>query len=332
MTNIVLLKPINGLGDKIINLLGASVYCYYKNYNLKTVFNENILYYHFNSYNYYDLSLFNFNNISVYNETNEINPNDLENALQFHNPDTIVSITPYSIYQKLKNEGHDNISFEEVSNMFIQFTKKIEPSEYILNYIPNNIEKCYGIHLRKTDKINTNPDIRHEMTPDENSILLNKVKIMIEEMIEIEDNISFFISSEDNEHKQQFVDSINKIANNKNKTINIITIPENIPENIKSILNYECILDMFCLSKCKSIIQCVKYSAFSVIAALLGNEKLINLSHYVDNNELCIIYLWNSVIQINDNKNFDENKYLNQINKYKEIGLFYGDIYIYKYL
>jgi hypothetical protein len=166
------------------------------------------------------------------------------------------------------------------------------------------------------------------MTPDENSFLLNKVKIIIEEMIEIEDNISFFISSEDNEHKQQFIDSINKIANNKNKTINLITIPENIPEDIRSKMNYDSILDMFCLSKCKSIIQGVKYSAFSVIASLLGNEKLINLSHCLDNNELCIIYLWNSVIQINDNKNFDENKYLNQINKYKDIGVFYGDIYI----
>ena len=37
MSNIVLLKPINGLGDKIINLLGAAVYCHYKNYNLKTI-------------------------------------------------------------------------------------------------------------------------------------------------------------------------------------------------------------------------------------------------------------------------------------------------------
>jgi len=327
MNNTIILKPINGLGDKIINLLGAAVYCHYKNYHLKAVFNENCMYYHFNSHNYYDLSLFKFTNLSVFNETKEINHNDLENALQFHNPDTIVSITPYSIYQKLKNEGL-GISFEEVSNMFIKFAKNIEPNECISNYIPIGIENCYGVHLRKTDKIKTNPDIRHEMTPDENIMLLNKVIIMIEEMIEIEDNISFFISSEDNEHKQQFVDSINKIANNKNKTINLITIPENIPENIKSKLNYECILDMFCLSKCKSIIQGVKYSAFSVIASLLGNEKLINLSQYLDNNELCIIHLWNSVIQINDNKNFYENKYLNQINKYKEIGVFYGDIYI----
>jgi glycerophosphoryl diester phosphodiesterase len=328
MNNTIILKTINGLGDKIINLLGAAVYCHYKNYNLKTILNENILYYYFNSHNNYDLSLFNFNNISVYNETNEINPDDLENALQFHNPDTIVSITPYSIYQKLKNEGHDNISFEEVSSKFLQFAKNIQPSEFISNYIPNGIEMAYGIHLRKTDKIKINPDIRHEMTPDENSLLLNKLIMLIEEKIENEENIRFFISSEDNEHKQQFIDSINEIANKKNKIINLISTPENIPKNIKSKHNFDGVFDMFCLSKCKSIVQGVKYSAFSVVASLIGNEKLINLSHYLNSDELCIIYLWNSVIQINDNKFFDKNKYLNIINKYKERRVFYGDIYI----
>jgi hypothetical protein len=74
----------------------------------------------------------------------------------------------------------------------------------------------------------------------------------------------------------------------------------------------------------------VKYSAFSVVASLIGNEQIINLSKYLERDNLCIIYLWNSVIHINDNKNFDENKYLTLMNKYKELGVFYGDAYIAK--
>ena len=65
MNNIVILKTVNGIGDKIINLFGASVYCYYKNYNLKIILNENINNYYFGSNNFYDLSLFDFNNIKV---------------------------------------------------------------------------------------------------------------------------------------------------------------------------------------------------------------------------------------------------------------------------
>lgn len=329
MSNTLLLKTINGIGDKFINLLGAAVYCYYKKYDLKVILNEQRLYYKFGSHNLYDLLLFNFNNINVYNQTNDISPNYLENAFQFHNPDTIVSITPYSIYQKLKNEGFD-VSFKEVSDMFIKIAKNIQPSEYISSYIPVGIENSYGIHLRKTDKIKPNPDIRHEMSPHENFILINKLIITIENMIENEENISFFITSEDNQHKQEFTNLINDIAKRKNKNVTLLSIEENIPQDIMSMNNFSSILDLFCLSKCKSIIQGVKYSAFSIVASLIGKEQIINLSKYLERDNLCITYLWNSVISINNNKNSDENKYLNLINKYKELGVFYGDTYIAK--
>jgi hypothetical protein len=35
MNNIVLLNTINGIGDKLINVIGAAVYCYYKKFELK---------------------------------------------------------------------------------------------------------------------------------------------------------------------------------------------------------------------------------------------------------------------------------------------------------
>ena len=40
---IIVLETINGIGDKFINLIGASVYCYYKKYDLKIILNECIL-------------------------------------------------------------------------------------------------------------------------------------------------------------------------------------------------------------------------------------------------------------------------------------------------
>jgi hypothetical protein len=323
----LILKTVNGIGDKIINLLGCAVYCYYKKFELKTSFNEIVSFYNFGSHNLYDLSLFKFINMSVYDKYENTNHFDLEKTFRFHNPDIITSITPYMIYQKLKNEGID-VTFLEVSNMFLKFAKNIQPSYDISKYIPVGIEKSYGIHLRKTDKVLKSPDVRHETSYNEHDILINKVKMFIEDVIVKEENPKFFIASEDNENKKQFVDLINNKARSQNKLVKILTIEENIPENITSKHNFNTILDLFCLSKCKSIVQGIKYSAFSVVASLMGNEKIINFSKYLDTDYLNIIYLWNSSLYINDNKNIDENKYITLINKYKEMDMFCGDTYI----
>lgn len=67
---------------------------------------------------------------------------------------------------------------------------------------------------------------------------------------------------------------------------------------------------MFCLSKCKEILQGVKYSTFSILASLLGNNKLRNYSKYTDSFDICLIHTWSSV-EINNNKNFDINFHKN---------------------
>jgi hypothetical protein len=327
MNDTIILIPFNGIGDKIITLIGASVYCYYKKYDLRIVMNENVLFYHFGGMNFYDLSLFDFNDIKVYNERKNITDLESKNIYVFHMQDLTVSMTPFSIYKKLKEEKI-NVSFEEVSDMFIKISKNIKPSSLITQYIPTGIEKSYGIHLRRTDKIKTNPDIRHEMFPDENSELIDNLLLTIQNIIENEEDISFFITSEDENYKNNFIESIKNIAEIKNKSIKILYIDENIPDNIKSIYNYYSILELFSLSKCKSIIQGVKYSGFSVVGGLIGNGNIINLSKYLKTGSLCIINLWNSVLHINNNKNLNENSYLTLINKYKEMGMFYGDLFI----
>jgi len=325
----IVLKTINGLGDKLINVIGAGVYCYYKNYDFRAILNQDIYEYYFGSRNFYDLSLFKFNDIFVYNNINEIKNFNLGINWEFVNPDAIASITPYLIYEKLVSENV-NVSFEEVSNMFLKYAKNIQPSSLISDYIPKGIENAYGLHLRKSDKIKNKPDIRHEMSPYENDILINKLIEKLYCIIELEERPTFFLSSEDYEYKNYFINVIKKIANYKNKIITIMNISDDIPEKIKSIYNYKSIIDLFSLSRCKSIIQGVRYSAFSVVASLIGNERLINLSKNLESDHLCIIYLWNSVLQINNKLNFDKNSYSNLINKYKKMGLFYGDTYFQK--
>jgi hypothetical protein len=68
---------------------------------------------------------------------------------------------------------------------------------------------------------------------------------------------------------------------------------------------------MFCLSKCKEILQGVKYSTFSILASLLGNNKLRNYSNNTDSYDVCLIHSWSSSIEINGNKNFNIEKHKN---------------------
>jgi hypothetical protein len=330
MTQKLFITPINGYGDKIINVLGALVYSYYKKYDLKVCINADFLHYQFGTDNFYDLALFNYNEIDVYDNKDHykrIHPDENENYLTFINPDGIVSITPFCVYQKLKNENI-NVTFEEVSELFLKFAKNIQPSEIVSKYIPDGIEKAYGIHLRKTDKIKENPDVRHEMSPQENSVLMENLFHTIRNIIENDENPSFYVTSEDFNHENNFIEYIKNIANEKQKPVTILKIDDNIPESAKSIFNFYDILDFFSLSKCKVIIQGVKYSAFSIVASLVGNETITNLSGSLENDHLCIIKLWNSVLKINNVKRLDEEFHANLLEKYKQLGIFYGEFYV----
>jgi hypothetical protein len=70
-------------------------------------------------------------------------------------------------------------------------------------------------------------------------------------------------------------------------------------------MNYNGILDMFSLSKCKEILQGVKYSTFSMTASLLGKNKLRNYSRDLPTKDISLVHSWNSAIEINGEKNFD---------------------------
>jgi hypothetical protein len=110
-----------------------------------------------------------------------------------------------------------------------------------------------------------------------------------------EPNSSFLIVSEDNNWKKEIENKISQFG------IQIIQL--NYINDTYS--NYNSVLDMFCLSKCKEIIQGVKYSTFSILASLLGNGKLRNYSHHIDSYDICLIHIWSSVVDINNKKNFD---------------------------
>jgi len=285
----------NGLGDKLLDLIGFSIICKYLNLNPHIFFYSD---YHFiRGNNAYDLRLFNYNEITILDDEN----NDICN-LYLKSPNPSSSLCPYKVYEYIKSYLPE-ISFEEISNDFIIQAKKIiKPSDIILAKIPENIENAYGIHLRHSDKINNYGDIRHENTLMEFETIINNLLRDVINIINTEDNPTFLIVSENNMWKTKIREIITNISNENNKKITFLDIDYS---NNNDYYNYNSVLDMFCLSKCKEIIQGVKYSSFSIVAGLLGNNKLRNYAKYTNSYNICLIHSWSSAVEINNSKNFD---------------------------
>jgi hypothetical protein len=291
MENNVSITLLNGLGDKLLDLIGFFVLCKYLNYKPNVTFCNNSTY-AWGIANY-DIRLFNFNEITI---------SDDKCNFYVKSPNPSASLCPYKVYDFIK-QFLNEITFEQISNDFVKYSKQIiSPSEIISSQIPNGIENAYGIHLRKSDKLNNMCDIRHENTFVEFEIIVNKLLDDVKNIIISEEEPTFLIVSEDNNWKLEIINIINNFSNQNNKQITILDIDYNGKNDY---CNYNSVLDMFCLSKCKEILQGVKYSTFSILASLLGNNKIRNYSKYTNSYDVCLIHNWSSVIEINNNKNFD---------------------------
>jgi hypothetical protein len=320
----------NGLCDKLLDVIGFSTYCLLKNINSSIVFNDIITYYNFGMENYYDINLINFNNINIVNKYNDlqykINDDDIvylsekfnkknnnynSNGIQYKPElykipnfikeetnkiiyyDVVKSYIPNILCEKFNNE----YDLEYISKIYIDFCENIKPSKYIQSLIPNGLENCYGIHLRRNNKIKSNELMEgkkkinyhiYSNSINEYEYIINKTKKYILDIIKNEINSIFFIVSEDSDYKKYFE---SWIIENKGNIIEI-----NNYDYIKN-ESYFPILELFSLSRCKNIIQATKYSSFSVLASLISSNKntinFISKDNFLSNfNSYLNIYIY----------------------------------------
>jgi hypothetical protein len=274
----------NGIGDKLLDTLGFYVICKYLNYQPHVEFNRLVEKFDwgFGSTTEYDLDLFEFTDIII---TNGVTCPYFVRSV---NPSS--TLCPYKVYIFLR-KFIPEITFSEVSESFAREAKRIfKPSEIIISLIPDGIENAYGIHLRKTDKVVAiNGDLRHVASPEEFEIIIQRLLEDVNKIIATDPDPMFFVTSEDDdwlaEMKRRLGPNVKLIA------------PEYVDDR-----NTRSVLHMFCLSKCKMILQGVKYSSFSMIASILGAQKLRNYSPDLD---ICLLPSWNSVAEINGEKCYD---------------------------
>jgi len=275
----------NGLGDKMLDVIGAHVLCDYLGYTPNIKFNKDYEEHFDWGTNQYDIRL--FDKVDAFQNTNHCN-------YYLKSPNPSCSLSPYKVYRLLL-ESLPDLSFKEVNNKYRELaTNLIKPSPIVQTYLPKVLQNTYGIHLRKTDKIKIkNCDIRHENKIDEFAIIIEELLNSIRQIIEKEENPTFLIVSEDEVWKKTITEMIKEMSNK-------ITFIELDYSQKNQYTNFKSVLDMFALSKCKTILQGVKYSSYSILAALLGNKKLVNYSHFLESNSECLIYTWNSLIEINE--------------------------------
>jgi hypothetical protein len=308
--NLIQILSYGGVGDRLCDIIGSYIISKYLGYKLNVLFNPvNGTKHDWGINDIFDIRLFDFNtdNIKIINNQNDYK-NDCKYYIKIGNASS--SSSPYNLYKFINNFNKD-ITFEEIINNYCNYAKEIiKPSKIIEDNIPENLNNSYGIHLRKTDKVNNKiHDMRHLSTIEEFNIMSNALFNDVCNIILTEDNPSFLLTSDENSWKEYFKNQLLNFANDNNRTINFINVNY---DNSNTYNNYNAILDLFCLSKCKKIFQDVKYSTFSIIASIIGNNQIINYSHLTEVHRYCLTHLYNPVVNINNSKTYNID-YINEI-------------------
>jgi hypothetical protein len=171
------------------------------------------------------------------------------------------------IYHGLDFYGLHNISHKELLDEYFYMTKNTVPCKKLNDRI--NTEGAIGIHIRLSDKCVDVPN-DFTMSKDEYENIKRKCKDFIAQQDPSDSN--FFVCSEDQtacNDMKMYIQGLGKTVVNVDHT------------DLKH--DEHAILDFFSLSRCKFIVQCTKYSTFSIAASLINNIPLVNMYGYERN-------------------------------------------------
>lgn len=329
LNNRVYMEFHNGIGDRLLDLLGIYIVCKYLGYTLCINFETDI----YNTWGIYDTRLF------VFPPDIELVKNDSTCCFRANMGGTY---SPYRIYEYLKRTNGLTITFQEICEQYRRLAKHvIQPSPIILNALQSSIsppidDNTYGIHLRCSDRVRTTIDertCRYITSLEELNTIMIHLLDYIGDIINIEggvEKVKFLLVSENEKWKchiaklltSQYGDGIQFVQ---------LSYSDDFSQTYH---NFVPILDFFALSKCKCIIQGIKYSSFSTASALIGKGELINFGHKLvssSQSNLQETNLWKTVLHVNhdtdtyylDDDSIDNFSYQEELSKYCPYVLLY---------
>jgi hypothetical protein len=277
--------PTSGLCDQLLDTIGFVVFCKYMNKTPLLEWCKDTV--HFKQpwgIANFDEQLFDFS--SYISLVNKIPPN----ISRLYSRNTGASLSVLKLHELTHAPVEDIIKvFKETA------INLVKPSELIT--FKEELSKCIGIHLRRTDKIKNKTDKidrRHETSLDEYSQILERLKECVKALIQNSDKheIWYFICSEDKPFKEQFINDISRITYELKKQ------PKFYIPDYPNLPGAEAVVDMFSLSKCTCILQGIKYSTFSILANMIGDNILYNFGNH---DTLSLIHLWKPFLKLINN-------------------------------
>lgn len=177
------------------------------------------------------------------------------------------SFFPEAIESVLLESGSES-RFREIVDAFVSLATEITPSPAIRAVMPADIGEAVGIHLRKSDKIAQRVDgCGHEVTVSEFVQTMSKLVDYV--LTTYPKGTKFFVCSEDDAHKKEFKSFL------RGASFVCIELGEDRGGGASADL-----ADFFALSMCSTVVQGIKYSTFSAVAAIVGRKPLINLADF----------------------------------------------------
>jgi hypothetical protein len=264
----------------------------------------------------------------------------------------------------LKGGRSDAVSqVRGIADTMISFASKIRVTPSMEAYVPKECENAHAIHLRRTDKLLTTDHLHpHETTPSEHDLIMRRLWAYIDCVCSRrypdenaqctlygdvigrgrgqggsgEDTghiVTFFILSDDSLYKREFIAEMHRRnASQPNPPqLHIITFEEEnfIPEAERSRYGDGAfaVFEFACMRRCKVIVQAVKYSTFSMFAAIAGQTKLLNLCNYTP---VWILPLWMPCLDVylfnSDGSRLDHYERVIDIDEHIRLQPTYGDI------
>lgn len=154
--------------------------------------------------------------------------------------------------------GTDSPVTPEDIERFREYAKKIRPVEKVRKVLPKPRSYCV-IHIRGTDKLVGDDSDATTMSMDKFNFIRSKCL----EYIKKNHDETWYICTDDSNLKEAF--------------------KQECPEGTKFIdIDYkgldESIVDFFAMANAKKVVQCTKYSTFSMFASVVGGIPLINFN------------------------------------------------------
>ena len=222
-----------------------------------------------------------------------VNPEGVSFQLKGHPGATL---HPYKIMKYLQSKGI-SCNLSDLWHDYKTAATNLQPAPLLDNHIHPETHQCVGIHLRKSDKIDDNNKF-HGTKKHELEIILTRIKRDVQHRAAAGQK-HFFVCSEDAKWKRDFEQWL--VSAIKDATI-IQPLPCSL--ELKSKAGHAPVLDFFSLSRCKTVLQGIGYSTFSMSASMVGNSPLHNFLPRAREAKFYMLNWWFPLTDINDADTF----------------------------